>query len=160
MEIIFLKSMIVFSFYILGAYATTDILRLLKGGKDTEQEVSGRGCFCPVCGVGIKLYEQIPIFAYLLKKGRCKGCGSKIPAANFLLELGIFSYMTIICILADFNRQSFFVCVIVYEALKAVMILHYGRRADKFFLKLIKSFSLNVVIFSLIGFLFLLRNIV
>ena len=83
MEIIFLKSMIVFSFYILGAYATTDILRLLKGGKDTEMEVSGRGCFCPVCSVEIYLYEQIPIFAYLVKKDVVKSVSRRYLLPTF-----------------------------------------------------------------------------
>lgn len=160
MERLFLKIAICFCFYILGAYATTDMLRLLKGGKDTEKEVSGRGCFCPVCGVRIYLYEQIPIFSYLLKRGHCTKCGSKIPAANFFLELGVFAYMTTICILAKFSIQSFFVCIIVYEALKVILVLHYGRRKDAFVKNLLKSLWLNVWIFLLIAFLFFLHGIV
>ena len=157
---ILIEITIIFCFYILGAYATTDILRLLKGGKDTEHTVSGRGCYCPICGVEIKLYEQIPIFAYLVKKGRCKKCGSKIPAANFYLELGVFAYMTTVCVLAKFSLQSFVVCILAYEALKAVMILHYGKRETAFGKNLMKSLWLNLWIFLLIAFLFFLRGIV
>ncbi len=160
MEIIIIKIAICFCFYILGAYATTDILRLVKGKKDTEHSVSGRGCYCPICGVKIHLYEQIPIFSYLFKKGRCKKCSSRIPAANFYLELIIFIYMSGVSLIADFSMEAYGLCILFYEAVKAMMLLYYGRRKTQFWKNLLESLLLNMAIFALLGFLFLVKNIV
>ncbi len=59
---------IYFAFYILGAYATTDILRLLKG---STLYVNARDCYCPICHNRILLKDQIPLFSYLKNKGKC-----------------------------------------------------------------------------------------
>lgn len=42
---------------------------------------------CPSCGRGIAIYDNIPIFSYLLLRGRCRGCGSRIPIQYPLVEL-------------------------------------------------------------------------
>lgn len=160
MKIIVLKMLICFCFYLLGAYATTDILRLLRGKKDTEHSVSGRGCFCPVCGVEIHLYEQIPIFSYLFKRGRCKKCNARIPVANFILEVVIFIYMAGVSLISDFSMGAYGLCILYYETVKVLMILHYGRRKNRFWRNLMGSFGLNAVLFALLGFLFLVKNIV
>ena len=42
---------------------------------------------CPKCGHKLTALELIPIFSYLIQKGKCKGCGSKIPVIHPLFEL-------------------------------------------------------------------------
>ena len=44
---------------------------------------------CPSCGVQIAAYDNIPVFSWLLLRGRCRGCGAPIPALYPLLELGM-----------------------------------------------------------------------
>ena len=75
---------IVFAFYIIGAFSTTDILRLLNG---QTASVSDPYCYCPVCGNKIPLYDQIPIFSYFINHQKCRFCGSKIPPSELFLEL-------------------------------------------------------------------------
>ena len=58
MEQLILRIGICFTFYILGAYATTDILRLLKG---SAVSVTAPDCYCPICHNKIALKEQLPI---------------------------------------------------------------------------------------------------
>lgn len=41
---------------------------------------------CPKCGHKLTPLELIPIFSYLLQRGKCKGCGSKIPIMHPLFE--------------------------------------------------------------------------
>jgi len=41
---------------------------------------------CPKCGHKLTPLELIPIFSYLLQKGKCKGCGSKIPIIHPIFE--------------------------------------------------------------------------
>ena len=48
----------IFALYILSAFSTTDILRLLCG---CETSILSPSCFCPQCGRRILLRHQIPI---------------------------------------------------------------------------------------------------
>ncbi len=41
---------------------------------------------CPNCGHRIRAFENIPILSYLLLKGRCAGCGSRISPRYPLIE--------------------------------------------------------------------------
>ncbi len=48
---------------------------------------------CPKCGHPIRAYENVPLFSYLLLRGRCSACGTKISLRYPLIELatGILS---------------------------------------------------------------------
>jgi leader peptidase (prepilin peptidase)/N-methyltransferase len=41
---------------------------------------------CPKCGRGVKAWENIPIISYLFLRGRCAGCGTRIPLRYPLVE--------------------------------------------------------------------------
>ncbi len=43
--------------------------------------------FCPSCGRRIKWYDNIPVVSYILLKGRCRFCGSKISLLYPVVEL-------------------------------------------------------------------------
>lgn len=42
---------------------------------------------CPACKKGIRWYDNIPVASYLLLKGRCRDCKSKVPLRYPLVEL-------------------------------------------------------------------------
>ena len=42
---------------------------------------------CPVCKTNIKPYHNIPILSYILHKGKCSYCGTKINIHYFLVEV-------------------------------------------------------------------------
>lgn len=42
---------------------------------------------CPQCKKKIKFYDNIPVLSYLLLKGKCRTCGSRIPVSYFLVEV-------------------------------------------------------------------------
>lgn len=42
---------------------------------------------CPSCGHGITAVENIPVVSYLMLRGRCSACGSRIPVRYPLVEL-------------------------------------------------------------------------
>src|SRR5687768_17048038 len=42
---------------------------------------------CPVCGTTIRSYDNIPIFSWLLLRGRCRECDVRIPVRYPLVEL-------------------------------------------------------------------------
>ncbi len=53
---------------------------------------------CPQCGSPIRPWDNIPVLSYILLKGRCRDCGSRIPWRYPLVELltGSFGALTIL----------------------------------------------------------------
>lgn len=148
---LFLQMMIFLSFYVLGAYATTDILRLLKGN---ETEISQPDCFCESCGCKIPLWEQVPIFSYLLCQGKCRRCGAAIVPGNFILEILFTLTFSMVSCLTHFSLLSFFFCILFYEGTKAFCIVRWGKRGKVLLKGILHSIPRNILNFALIGLLF------
>ena len=58
------------------------IWRLPRG----ESVVKGRS-HCPACGRTLSAAELVPCLSFLVQGGRCRGCGARIPARDFCLEV-------------------------------------------------------------------------
>lgn len=52
-----------------------------------DESIVFPGSHCPKCNHYLKWYENIPIFSYLLLKGRCSKCHSKIPLSYLVVEI-------------------------------------------------------------------------
>lgn len=157
MEKLFIHIMICFTYYIIGAYATTDIVRLLKG---CSTPINSPECFCPVCHKNISLKDQLPIISYVINRGTCNNCGSTIPFSDIFLEIFLFSSMCSITMILDFSWFSFFASILVYEATKLFCLIYWGHREHDFFKNLFYSFLNNIFLFTLISVLFLLSHII
>ncbi|MBR4082997.1 MAG: prepilin peptidase [Lachnospiraceae bacterium] len=156
MQTIIIRFTICLVYYILGAYATTDILRLLKG---STLSINNPDCYCPICNNKIKLKDQLPIFAYIKNHGACHYCKSKIPFGDLFLEIFLFLLMTLITILLHFNWWAYFVCFIAYEVTKLLFLFIYGPRETEFAKNLLRSLGNNMVLFTLLAVLFLLAQL-
>lgn len=51
-----------------------------------ESLVAGRS-HCTACGRVLTAWELVPCFSFLALRGRCHGCGSKIPVRDFWVEV-------------------------------------------------------------------------
>lgn len=145
------------TFYILGAYATTDILRLLKG---CDTPIAAPDCYCPICDHKIRLRDQMPIFSYFKNHGACPNCKSKIPVSNLFLEIFLFVTCSLVSVLLRFSWHAFFVCIALYEGTKLVALLFYGHRETAFTVNLLLSLRNNLMLFLLLAFLFFLNQLV
>ena len=67
---------------VIGSFANVVAYRLPKG-----ISLNNPPSTCFECGKQIKWYENIPIFAYIFLRGKCKNCKTKIPFRDFLVEL-------------------------------------------------------------------------
>lgn len=65
-----------------GSFANNLITFYLRGKFDWLQSR------CPECDVILKWYEVIPLFSYLILKGRCSHCRVIIPLRYFIVESG------------------------------------------------------------------------
>ena len=66
-----------------GSFLNVCILRIPAG----ESVVSGAS-HCPLCQRKLRPYELIPVFSWLIQRGRCRGCGAPISAQYPIIEVG------------------------------------------------------------------------
>ena len=60
------------------------------------------GSFCPVCKKKIAWYDNIPILSYIILRGKCRHCGSKIPIKYPLVEF--FSGLSFLLLWRNFHQ--------------------------------------------------------
>jgi leader peptidase (prepilin peptidase)/N-methyltransferase len=65
----------------IGSFLNVCIIRIPKG-----ESIVTAPSHCMACGKKIKWYELIPVFSWLILKGRCSGCKSPISAQYPLVE--------------------------------------------------------------------------
>lgn len=156
MKIIILHFAVFFGFYIIGAYATTDILRLLKG---SDLPINEPDCYCPVCHKRIALRDQLPVLSYLKNHGRCKNCESPIPTSDLFLEVFLFTLLSCIAAVFHFSWTGFGLCVIFYESVKIIFLLRFGKREHAFWKNLFLSFINNLFLFGILASFFGLEHL-
>lgn len=77
---------------VIGSFLNVCIYRLPA----SQSIVHPRSC-CPRCGHLIRAYDNIPVLSYVLLRGRCRDCGTRISPRYPLVELlsGAFAAMTV-----------------------------------------------------------------
>ena len=145
-DLIIVRGAILLVYYCIGAYGTTDILRLRDGARVS---VSDKQAYCPSCGHKLALHEQIPIFAFIVHGGKCKYCHAPIPPEHEVIEVTIFAVMSLITIASGFSWTGCFLCILFYEGFKCLYLWRYGRKRKDFALEAARSIRSNIIIFSL-----------
>jgi leader peptidase (prepilin peptidase)/N-methyltransferase len=79
---------------LIGSFLNVCIVRI-PAGKSIVLPASA----CPKCGAPIKPYDNIPVVSYLLLRGKCRGCQTKISLMYPLVEL-LNGALYLICYLA------------------------------------------------------------
>ena len=151
MKLVAVRTAIFFSFSVLGAYGTTDILRLLRG---STVPVLSPDCFCPVCKNRIALYDQLPVVSYLICRGTCRHCKSHIPVSEFFLEAFLTAGLSVIAVLTGFRFAGFALCVIFSESVKGAFLARFGKREKDFLKNLALSCLSNLLLFGMVAVLF------
>lgn len=67
-----------------GSFVDCLAWRLVRG-----ERVSVGRSHCDACGHVLGVVDLIPIFGYLIRRGRCAYCGERIPARCLWVELGL-----------------------------------------------------------------------
>ena len=65
-----------------GSFLNVVIWRLPLG-----MSLSVPSSHCPKCGTEIKIYDNIPIVAWLVLRGKCRACKVKIPPRYIIIEV-------------------------------------------------------------------------
>ena len=67
---------------IIGSFLNVCIARIPE-----EISIISPGSRCPKCGTPIKAYDNVPVFAWLWLRGKCRACGAPISVMYPLMEL-------------------------------------------------------------------------
>lgn len=54
-----------------------------------ESWVAATRSHCASCGHTLNVIDLLPIFGYIIRRGKCFYCGEKIPSTSFKLELAM-----------------------------------------------------------------------
>lgn len=106
-----------------GSFLNVAIMRLPKG----ETIISGRS-HCDSCGRTLRWYELIPLFSFLIQKGRCRTCRGRIDLQHPAVEIAtalIFAGSFIYALGGDLalgrinaaSVELFFVALTIFTAL-------------------------------------------
>lgn len=116
-------------YYHIGGLATTNILRLTKGCKPP---VLSSKCVCDNCGDTIPPLLQLPIVSYIICKGKCKNCGSKIQISSLFLELAVMLGMFIISVALKLSVKGVTFSFIYYEIVRVLTVTVKKKRETDF----------------------------
>ena len=115
------------------------------------------GSFCPKCNHKLKWYELIPVFSFIIQKGRCRKCGCKISFFYPFIELttGILFALSFIAFGLSLNFvisiliASFLVIVIVSD-FNYLIISDEVTLAFSILVILVQVFDINLMISSIV----------
>jgi len=106
----------------IGSFLNVVIYRLPRGYSVVKPR-----SFCPKCRKVIPWYENIPVLSYIFLRGKCSGCGARIPArypiVEFLSALAAFFVYSVYGLSVD----SVFMYVFLM-ALLAVTVIDWNHR--------------------------------
>jgi leader peptidase (prepilin peptidase)/N-methyltransferase len=68
---------------VVGSFLTVLIHRVPR-----RESIVRPGSRCPACGTPLRPIDNVPVFSYLLLRGRCRACGEPISISYPLVELG------------------------------------------------------------------------
>lgn len=81
-----MEKIIIAIFFILGTIMGS-FYHVVATRLSNDESLIKPGSHCPKCNHFLKWYENIPIISYLLQKGKCRQCHSKIPLSYIIVEI-------------------------------------------------------------------------
>ena len=81
-----METCIIIIIFILGAIMGS-FYHVVATRLSNDESIISPASHCPRCNHYLKWYENIPIISYLLLKGKCKSCNSKIPISYLVVEI-------------------------------------------------------------------------
>jgi leader peptidase (prepilin peptidase)/N-methyltransferase len=112
----------------LGGLVAGSFVTVVAHRVPREESIVGPRSRCPGCGTQIAAYDNVPVFSWLLLRGRGRCCGESISARYPLAELGLgLAYLATVLVLRHDSAQMAMGLVLV-TALMAVTITDLEQR--------------------------------
>jgi leader peptidase (prepilin peptidase)/N-methyltransferase len=75
--------------------------------------------FCPGCNKKINFFDNIPVFSYVILRGKCRACGNKIPFSTVLVE--ILTPLSFLFIFQKYSLSFFFFASCLFASAMIVL---------------------------------------
>lgn len=92
---------------LIGSFLNVVIFRLPR-----EESIVFPGSHCPSCNTAIKPYDNIPVFSYLLLRGKCRNCGVRISPIYPAIEL--LTALLYLALFLFYGRTAIFLANVVF----------------------------------------------
>lgn len=120
-------------FIILFGLAVGSFLNVCIHRLPRDQSVIHPGSTCPACGKGIPWYDNVPVVAFLLLRGRCRQCRAPISPRYTLVEI-LNAALWLFLWHRQSDRVEFIFSALLFSVLLAVFFtdLETGLIPDEF----------------------------
>jgi prepilin signal peptidase PulO-like enzyme (type II secretory pathway) len=86
---LFVTGMVVFLGLVLGSFTTCVVYRVPRGLSLWRENNGSYRSFCPQCHAELHTKDLIPVFSWLLQRGRCRYCRAPIPVRYLWIEISV-----------------------------------------------------------------------
>lgn len=127
----------------IGSFLNVVILRL-----PNNESLVKRSSHCMTCGEKIKAYDLIPLFSWLILRGKCRNCGEKISARYPIVEaLNGLLYMLVFAVMDTTPRA--FITLIMFSLLIVIGFMDWDTlEMDSRILAIIAFLAIPSAIFT------------
>ena len=81
-----METCILIMFFIIGTVMGS-FYHVVATRLSNDESIISPGSHCPRCNHFLKWYENIPIISYIIQRGKCNKCNSKIPISYLVVEV-------------------------------------------------------------------------
>lgn len=82
-----IREVIFYLIFIITGLAVGSFLEVVIYRVPRKLSIVRPASFCPNCKKKIAFYDNIPVLSYIILRGRCRYCKSKIPVTSLLVEI-------------------------------------------------------------------------
>lgn len=103
---------------IIGSFLNVCIYRIPQ-----EKSIIRPSSRCPSCGVPIKFYDNIPVISYLLLRGKCRSCDTRLSMRYPLVEL--INAIIYVLVLHRFGSEPSWVLMVYFIFVSSLVIIFF-----------------------------------
>ena len=104
---------------VIGSFINVCIYRI-----PLKEDIVKERSHCMSCGHVLQWYELIPLVSYLVQKGKCRNCGTKLSVQYPLIEGTNGVLYVLIAVINGFNVDSLLYCLLI-SALIALSVIDW-----------------------------------
>ena len=102
---------------LIGSFLNVCIYRIPR-----EESIAFPSSHCPNCGTSLKWYDLVPVFSFIVQRGKCRYCGEKISPQYPMIEL--LNAITYLFIYLQFGATlELFFYAIIFSLLIIITII-------------------------------------
>lgn len=131
---------------VFGSFYTLAIYRI-----PNKQDITHTHSYCPKCNHKLGFWDLIPVFSYILLRGKCKYCKEKIRPRYFIIEILSGLCFVLVAFLMNLTVDNLRLTILTESAFMVLYLCFVFLMSgiDKEFRKIEKSISIYGIIMSI-----------